>query len=57
VTNGCGRQTAEASLAKEEDTASQARLEDLPKEFADLRAEADAVRARWEAERRAGTPL
>ena len=43
----------EAGLAKEEDTASQARLEDLRKELADLRAEADAVRAQWEAERRA----
>ena len=43
----------EAALAKEEDPASQARLEELRRELADLRAEADAMRAQWEAERQA----
>ena len=43
----------EAALAKEDDPASQARLEELRKELADLRAEADAMRAQWEAERQA----
>ena len=43
----------EAALAKETDPASKARLEDLGKELADLRAEADALRAQWESERRA----
>jgi len=43
----------EAALAKEEDPASLARLEILRKELADLRAEADALRAQWEAERQA----
>jgi ATP-dependent Clp protease ATP-binding subunit ClpB len=43
----------EAALAKEEDKASQARLEELRRELADLRAEADAQRAQWEAERQA----
>ena len=43
----------EAALAKETDPASKARLEDLGKELADLRAESDALRAQWEAERRA----
>jgi ATP-dependent Clp protease ATP-binding subunit ClpB len=43
----------EAALAKETDAASQARLEGLRKELADLRAEADSLRAQWEAERRA----
>ena len=43
----------ETALAKETDPASKARLEDLGKELADLRAEADALRAQWEAERRA----
>ncbi len=41
----------ENALAKEQDPASRARLEELRKELADDRAEADAVRARWEAER------
>src|SRR5258706_73551 len=41
----------EAALANEDDPASKARLEDLAKELADLRAEADALRAQWEAER------
>jgi ATP-dependent Clp protease ATP-binding subunit ClpB len=43
----------EAALAKEDDPASLARLSDLRRELADLRAEADAVRAQWEAERQA----
>ena len=41
----------EAALAQEEDAASRARLEELRKELADARAEADALRAQWEAER------
>ena len=43
----------EAALAKESDPASQSRLEDLRKELADLRVQADALRAQWEAERQA----
>ncbi len=43
----------EAGLAKEDDPASRARLEHLRRELADLRAEADALRAQWEAERQA----
>jgi ATP-dependent Clp protease ATP-binding subunit ClpB len=43
----------EAALAKETDPASRARLDDLRKELADLRAEADAMLAQWEAERQA----
>jgi ATP-dependent Clp protease ATP-binding subunit ClpB len=43
----------EAALAKETDAASRARLEELRRELADLRAEADAKRAQWEAERQA----
>ena len=43
----------EAALAKETDPASRARLEELGKELADLRSEADAMRAQWEAERQA----
>ena len=43
----------EAALAKENDPASKARLEELRRELADLRAEADAMRAQWEAERQA----
>jgi ATP-dependent Clp protease ATP-binding subunit ClpB len=41
----------EAALSKEDDKASKARLQELRKELADLRAEADAKRAQWEAER------
>jgi ATP-dependent Clp protease ATP-binding subunit ClpB len=41
----------EAALAKEDDTASQARLADLRNELADQRAQAAAMRALWEAER------
>ncbi|MES4889631.1 ATP-dependent chaperone ClpB [Streptomyces sp. NPDC096012] len=43
----------EAALSKETDAASKARLEELRKELADLRAEADAKHAQWEAERQA----
>jgi ATP-dependent Clp protease ATP-binding subunit ClpB len=43
----------DAALAKESDPASKRRLEELRKELADLRAEADAMRAQWEAERQA----
>ena len=43
----------EAALANEEDTASKARLEALRRDLVDARAEADAMRARWEAERTA----
>ncbi len=43
----------EAALACEDDPASLARLDQLRKELADLRAEADAMRAQWEAERNA----
>jgi ATP-dependent Clp protease ATP-binding subunit ClpB len=41
----------EAALAKEADPASIARLDQLRRELADLRAEADAKRAQWEHER------
>jgi ATP-dependent Clp protease ATP-binding subunit ClpB len=43
----------ETALAKEEDPASKARLDKLRQELGDLRAEADAMRAQWESERRA----
>jgi ATP-dependent Clp protease ATP-binding subunit ClpB len=43
----------EAALEKESDPASKARLEELRKELADARAEADALRAQWESERQA----
>jgi ATP-dependent Clp protease ATP-binding subunit ClpB len=43
----------EAALAKEEDVASERRLDELRKELHDLRSEADAMRAQWEAERHA----
>jgi ATP-dependent Clp protease ATP-binding subunit ClpB len=43
----------EAALAKEDDPASNARLDQLRKELADLRAETDAMRAQWQAERSA----
>ena len=43
----------ENALEKEADPASKLRLDELRKELADLRAEADAMRARWEAERQA----
>jgi ATP-dependent Clp protease ATP-binding subunit ClpB len=43
----------EAALSKETDRASQERLEALRRELADLRAQADAMTAQWEAERQA----
>jgi ATP-dependent Clp protease ATP-binding subunit ClpB len=43
----------EAALAKENDPRSQARLEELRRELADLRAEANAKHAQWDAERQA----
>jgi ATP-dependent Clp protease ATP-binding subunit ClpB len=43
----------EAALEKEEDAASLARLDQLRRELADLRAEADSMRAQWDAERQA----
>ena len=43
----------EAALAQEDDPPSVARLDQLRRELADLRAEADAMRAQWEAERQA----
>jgi ATP-dependent Clp protease ATP-binding subunit ClpB len=43
----------EAALAKETDAPSRDRLERLRKELADLRAQANAMTAQWEAERQA----
>jgi ATP-dependent Clp protease ATP-binding subunit ClpB len=43
----------EAALSKEDDKASETRLEQLREELANLRAEADAMQAQWEAERQA----
>src|SRR6059058_3613148 len=43
----------EAALSQEDDAASLARLDQLRRELADLRAEADAMRAQWNAERQA----
>jgi ATP-dependent Clp protease ATP-binding subunit ClpB len=43
----------EAALKQEKDAASKDRLEGLRKELADLRSEADAMTAQWEAERQA----
>ncbi|OBF57137.1 ATP-dependent chaperone ClpB [Mycobacterium sp. 852002-50816_SCH5313054-b] len=43
----------EAALAKETDSASKSRLAELRKELADLRSEADARHAQWDAERQA----
>ncbi|WP_406816137.1 ATP-dependent chaperone ClpB [Mycobacterium sp. M23085] len=43
----------EAALSKETDPASKSRLEELRKELADLRSEADARHAQWDAERQA----
>ena len=43
----------EAALQKESDAASRERLEALRRELGDLRAQADAMTAQWEAERRA----
>ncbi|MFG2888003.1 ATP-dependent chaperone ClpB [Streptomyces sp. NPDC048248] len=41
----------EAALSQESDPASRTRLEELRRELADLRAEADAMHAQWESER------
>ncbi|MEU8828088.1 ATP-dependent chaperone ClpB [Streptomyces sp. NPDC048636] len=41
----------DAALSKETDPASEARLAELRRELADLRADADAKHAQWEAER------
>ena len=41
----------EAALKKEKDKASQARLADLRKELADLRTQADTMRAQWQNEK------
>jgi ATP-dependent Clp protease ATP-binding subunit ClpB len=43
----------DAALKKEKDKASKERLEALRRELADLRAQADAMTAQWEAERQA----
>jgi ATP-dependent Clp protease ATP-binding subunit ClpB len=43
----------EAALKKEKDKASQSRLETLRKELADLRVQADTLRARWASEKEA----
>jgi ATP-dependent Clp protease ATP-binding subunit ClpB len=43
----------EAALSNEDDPRSRARLDQLRKELADVRAETDALRAQWEAERQA----
>ncbi|AQA03183.1 ATP-dependent chaperone ClpB [Mycobacterium sp. MS1601] len=43
----------EAALAKETDAASKSRLEELRRELADLRSEAGAQHAQWDAERQA----
>src|SRR4029450_9979738 len=43
----------DAALSKEDDPASLARLDQLRRELADLRTEADAKRAQWESERQA----
>ncbi|MGZ4461374.1 MAG: ATP-dependent chaperone ClpB [Gaiellaceae bacterium] len=43
----------EAALSKETDPASQERLENLRRELADLRSQADAMTAQWESERQA----
>jgi ATP-dependent Clp protease ATP-binding subunit ClpB len=42
----------EAALKKEKDKASQDRLEDLRRELADLKSQADAMRAQWEGEKK-----
>ncbi|MFY9399690.1 MAG: ATP-dependent chaperone ClpB [Desulfomonilia bacterium] len=45
-------QIEEAALKKEKDKASQARLEELRKELADLKELSDSMKARWEEEKR-----
>ncbi|ELB89423.1 ATP-binding subunit of heat shock protein ClpB, partial [Rhodococcus wratislaviensis IFP 2016] len=47
------RSSRRAACLSCSDAASKARLEELRKELADLRAEADARHAQWEAERQA----
>ncbi|MDX6243499.1 MAG: ATP-dependent Clp protease ATP-binding subunit ClpB [Frankiales bacterium] len=42
-----------AALSREDDPASQARLAELSRELVDLRAEVDAKKAQWDAERQA----
>jgi ATP-dependent Clp protease ATP-binding subunit ClpB len=42
----------EAALKKEKDKASKDRLEDLRRELADLKSQADAMRAQWEGEKK-----
>ncbi len=44
-------QIEEAALKKEKDKASQERLEQLRRELADLKTQADSMRAQWEAEK------
>jgi len=46
-------QIEEAALTKEEDKASQERLEHLRKELADLKEQGEGMRAQWEAEKQA----
>jgi len=46
-------QIEEAALTKEEDKASQERLEHLRKELADLKEQSEGMRAQWEAEKQA----
>ena len=47
----------EAALQKEDDAASKARLDDLREELANLKEQADEMRARWEKERGAVTEV
>jgi ATP-dependent Clp protease ATP-binding subunit ClpB len=45
-------QIEETALKKEKDAASKARLEELRKELADLKSQADAMTARWQSEKK-----
>jgi len=45
-------QIEETALKKEKDSASKARLDELRKELADLKAQADAMTARWQSEKK-----
>jgi len=45
-------QIEETALKKEKDAASKTRLDELRKELADLKAQADAMTARWQAEKK-----
>jgi len=45
-------QIEETALKKEKDNASKLRLDELRKELADLKAQADAMTARWQAEKK-----